>query len=287
MFLAILTFTKLTNPKPGVMDEIARLSPGEDLGMALLLVLYYSLFESRYLRWVLMLFCLPCLVVAQLVSIHRASAVGTLIAIVTTSFILGDKRHSLRRTLTGLVVLALIFVSGTIAFKWVRRVPQAAEAYSIKWEEMGELMRGRRTTGSAGKRLPFYEAALRTISERPALGLGVGGWNVYYRGTDAVYLKGQRIVDYPHNVILEVAAEEGLVGLLAFVIFLGTVASVVMKTVRQDRSFQVLLPLFIFVLTCSMFVGDIENNRLPWLWCGMPLAVSRMVTRGLTERQPG
>jgi len=61
-------------------------------------------------------------------------------------------------------------------------------------------------------RLERYEAAIKLFAQRRWLG---GGTNSYYQRT--------KLDEYPHNIFLEVISENGLIGLLVFVGFLGSV----------------------------------------------------------------
>ncbi len=77
-------------------------------------------------------------------------------------------------------------------------------------------------------RLLIYEDSLAMIREKPFLGHGIGLFPVAYpryrsaesqRNLEA----GDRVVDHAHDEFLEVAAEQGVVGLAAFLWFLGAV----------------------------------------------------------------
>jgi len=65
---------------------------------------------------------------------------------------------------------------------------------------------------STKERLERYEAAIRLFTQRRWLG---GGTNSYYQRT--------KLDEYPHNIFLEIVSENGLIGLLVFVGFLGSV----------------------------------------------------------------
>jgi O-antigen ligase len=78
--------------------------------------------------------------------------------------------------------------------------------------------------------------------------------------------------------LLEIAFEEGLIGLTAFLILLGLVAAAIIRMLRTSRShFLVLGQLVLYCLIISLFSGDLDDNRLLWLWIGVTLSICRLV----------
>ena len=112
-------------------------------------------------------------------------------------------------------------------------------------------------TDSGGwRRLEMYQAALSMWAERPLLGYGIGAWPLVTRAMD--------VRSYPHNLILEILAELGLVGLLLF----GGLSLWALRglgsayTVRHDVLRLVILMLFVNAFLNSMSTGDLSDNRL-------------------------
>jgi O-antigen ligase len=126
------------------------------------------------------------------------------------------------------------------------------------------------SSGSAGERLSFYRATLAAIPNQPILGTGIGSWSTFYYGND------QR--NYPHNLFLEIAFEEGFVGLFAFLALLVSVGFSVFRMIGDSRShFLVLGLLVMYSVINSLFSGDLDDNRLLWMWIGVALSVCRLV----------
>ena len=65
---------------------------------------------------------------------------------------------------------------------------------------------------STKQRLERYQAAIRLFAQKPLLG----------GGTDS-FAQRTQLDKYPHNIFLEIASENGLIGLLVFFVFLGSV----------------------------------------------------------------
>jgi O-antigen ligase len=89
-----------------------------------------------------------------------------------------------------------------------------------------------------------------------------------------VYYFGKDERAYPHDLLLEITTEEGLVGLFAFSVFL-----IAIFRASRDLSdltgpyFAVLSGLLLFTLIATAFSGDLDDDRILWIWSGMTLAV--------------
>jgi hypothetical protein len=78
--------------------------------------------------------------------------------------------------------------------------------------------------------------------------------------------------------LLEIAFEEGLIGLASFLVLLTLVGVATLRMLSASRShFLVLALLVLYCLTVSLFSGDLDDNRLLWLWMGVTLSICRLV----------
>jgi O-antigen ligase len=142
--------------------------------------------------------------------------------------------------------------------------------YTAKADEFATLATGGSSSGSAGKRLDFYRATLAAIPDHLLLGTGVGSWSRFYYGND--------LRNYPHNIFLEIAFEEGLIGLAVFFIFLFSVGAAIFRMLHESRShFLALGLLVLYCVVVSLFSGDLDDNRVLFLWTGVTLAICRTV----------
>jgi O-antigen ligase len=145
--------------------------------------------------------------------------------------------------------------------------------YTGKMEELVDLLSGKSYSdaGQSGEqRLRFYRAAFQEIPMHPLFGTGVGGWSTYFDGFDNR--------DYPHNILLEVSVEEGLVGLIALLFFLGIIFSDTRSLLNwTGNRFVFLFGTLLFTVCAAMFSGDLDDDRVIWLWAGMILAVIHFV----------
>ena len=252
-------------------QDVTRIGAGWLIGMAILLLLFFRVVESSFWRKALILVALPCLIAGLIASAARGAIFATLVASLFLFFKAYEGRNK------GLVLIATTAVGllcAGVAFYLLRGMGNGK--YADKLSEIVEMTEGHESSGSAGKRLAFYQAAVSEIPQRPLMGLGVGGWSVYYYGKD------QR--NYPHNILLEIGTEEGLLGIFAFSIFVVAICRA-SRTLASftGTHFAVLSGLLLFALSAAMFSGDLDDDRLVWLWSGMTLAVLHFAQAQLAE----
>jgi O-antigen ligase len=240
--------------------DVTRIGAGWLIGMALLLLLFYSVTKTPLWRKALMIVALPILVAGLVTSASRGAFFSTTVA----AFYLLFKIYKGRSKIIVALIAMLALVCAGTAFYFLRDM--AGGKYSEKADELVQMAEGKGSSGTAAERINFYHAAFREVTDRPILGLGVGGWSVYYFGKD------ERA--YPHDLLLEITTEEGLAGVFAFSLFL-----IAIYRASRDLSnltggyFGVLSGLLLFTLIATAFSGDLDDDRVLWLWSGMTLAV--------------
>lgn len=117
---------------------------------------------------------------------------------------------------------------------------------------------------SLGGRLTYWQ---RTIAELESatlpLGHGLGSWPVVLGYGDSQH--------YPHNLILEVGFELGVVGLALLLALFGFGVAVALREWRgHGRPVHlVLLALFGYMLANTMVTGDLNENRYLFAICGL------------------
>jgi len=250
--------------------DITRIGAAWLLGMAILVVLFYPLWPSRIARAASFYLLLPLLVVGLIASAARGPMAALLIAGLvglTISLAKGRVRAS-----SAVLMLVFVFIGAAVTYYFVRQT--GFEKYSAKAGELEQLMTSGESTGSAGKRLGFYRTTLEAIPDHIFFGTGIGSWAKFYYGSD--------LRNYPHNLFLEIAFEAGLVGLGSLLVLLGLAILATMRVLTATNfHFLVLGLLILFCVLASQFSGDLDDNRLMWVWIGVSLAVGRMVQLNL------
>jgi O-antigen ligase len=130
---------------------------------------------------------------------------------------------------------------------------------------------------SAARRLVLYRSATEAITEKPIQGLGIGGFSIYESGND------QR--SYPHNILLEIGAEIGIIGLISFFFITGFCFSYLFKlrkTYKEPEKYYLIttiLAFFIFMFFNTLVSGDINDNRLFFVWLGVTYSVGAILRK--------
>tara|TARA_B100000579_G_scaffold47588_1_gene33192 strand:+ start:87 stop:1907 length:1821 start_codon:yes stop_codon:yes gene_type:complete len=110
-----------------------------------------------------------------------------------------------------------------------------------------------------GDRIDMYEGSLRMIKNKPFLGVGLGNWKVMYPG----YVNNNSYKDFnrhkiilrPHNDILWIATETGIVGFIFLLFFLGYHIKLLLIKYRNNNN-QYLLLFCILSLT-AIFIESL------------------------------
>jgi len=129
------------------------------------------------------------------------------------------------------------------------------------------LKLGRLGTGTSDEaRLRRYEVAIDEFLRSKGLGIGTGEFFHVYP-----YKKGAPR-DYPHNLFLEAAVEQGVLGLLIVIIVLGVVTLRFYAAARQNRGnvyLNLSFVLFAYCFANAMVSGDVSMNSTLWISGGI------------------
>jgi hypothetical protein len=125
--------------------------------------------------------------------------------------------------------------------------------------------------GSADVRPVIWRSTLRMVADRPVAGHGLGQFTaVYPRYRDPEYFarpKAAPVTDHPHNELLLVAAEQGLVGVVATVWLWGTCLWHGWRAARDDVVCRGVLAAVIVLLVHGMLdIGLRAPPTQPVFW---------------------
>ena len=109
---------------------------------------------------------------------------------------------------------------------------------------------------SARLRLEYYNISFRMWMEKPLLGHGIGSFPLFQSGYDT---RG-----YPHNILLEILAELGIIGLILFIgmFFYSLFIFMRREPIRRNPVKLLLIMILIVISFNAMVSGDITDNRL-------------------------
>jgi len=128
------------------------------------------------------------------------------------------------------------------------------------------------TPTSLGQRVSFVRHTLEMVADHPVFGIGTGGFVEAYRPyvRDVKGWQGQDTGD-PHNQYLKILAEQGIVGLAAFVYFLYCAFGSPARSPYRELAVVVLLGWCATSLASSHF-STFNESRMLFFWLGAMLA---------------
>lgn len=194
---------------------------------------------------------------------------------------------------SGHAVLAIL--AAVLAYSWL---PAAAPAKRVGWafgaavlaaavlasspivrhrvalglSEVQNPISDKAIVSSMGERVIYMRNALSLIAQRPILGHGTGAFaTAYGRLVDGrPGFEGLKTHD-PHNQYLNIAAQNGLLGLIAFLVLLGFLTAQRGSHPYRLLALGVLLAWSASSLFSSHF-STFAEGRFIWLWLGVCLA---------------
>lgn len=261
---------RVWHPSPQVLlgeVDVTEIGHGAAFGAAILIALYSRLIGSR----ILLMCILALMSVGMVTAAARTPALSLLLTIVTSTIVLRASSTHLRLR-TMLPIFSLITILCVLTFWFVRNTAALHAKLEAKQDEVVSMASGSADGhGTIARRLDFYNSALDAVAQHPFTGLGLGGWSVFYSGQ----VPSHKLWTYPHDLLLEVASEQGLPGLA---LLLGLLASLFYSAwkVAKYPQFAFVLPVLMFEVFIHMFTGSVEDRNL-WFWFGMVVALSRIV----------
>jgi len=218
---------------------------------------------ARYLIWLGGTWlCLAAL----LASGARGTILGLGIGVI--GWTLGARGRTTRRLLGNTL---LLFAAGTAAWVFIAGL-------GVDTTTMTRIL----ALGDSNtmQRLQMWQAALARFWDRPLIGWGPGSFGWVTWGSD------ERA--YPHNIVLEIACELGLVGLAAFVISVSPLFGLLHanRLVHCGAEYRILRSLGLFGLTVALFSADLPFNYYVWIPIELCLILQRYRGGGTTEARP-
>lgn len=176
---------------------------------------------------------------------------------------------------TAIAILALWFIQlrgGKQQFRWIFAIIGILALYYLTqflFSDDGLLysVADQGYVDGSG-RGPWMLRGIELFTQNPVTGVGYGRYNIFGEyGT------------YPHNMIIEILAETGIVGLMSLLIISIYYVS------KNTQAFMIVLYLFIALLLRSMVSGGLDDNIIVFtlLFC-LPILKLDMMGNALTKR---
>lgn len=223
--------------------------------LALTFVIPMSGTVLRYLTIV----SIPAALIAAVASGSRGPLLVFLIVLAATAL---QRRADLRSGMRGAGrAIAGIAIASLVVF-WATAASLPAEAF-LRFERLGEFAQSA-VTGedsgsvdtSAGARVTLFRGAWEMFEDNPVAGSGTAGFEA---GSQS-YIGVVEAAEYPHNALLQFAAEYGVIGVVTFSIFV--IAALVRRLPAGPP--MAIRALYLYFLLNAMVSGNIFEERTLW-----------------------
>lgn len=226
---------------------------GRFTGLALLVTyLFYQNADNRERKLLALL--LTLLFTYSIISSgYRSGLIAAILVISADSFyrIIMHPEIRLRVIINYISIAVIIFLSFFI-MSWNNGMME-------RWKNLTVLAGNEVIVDhSINSRFDGYSVAWRMFKENPLTGSGLGSFDRINFGSAI-----GRIIKYPHNIILELLCELGLIGFGFLIVYIGAISRILLKC-RKD-----LLIIFVFGILLAMFGKDIGSNGLVWMFAGI------------------
>ena len=231
------------------------------IGAAMMIALLIRNKPSQSLHYFSILFMI-------LLSIILSGSRGPLVSIIIGSIvyaILYERKHSSR--IFGYGILAI----GTIITLLILLPESLTQRFfDISQGSVIMTQQGVRRISTIATRFEFWSMSLQAWFSSITsffIGLGAGGFSSLFIWRDWRW--------YPHNLIFEIIAELGMVGLVIGVLFIIKSYQIINKGIQRG-SFTDHSALWVagtvVMFIAAQFSGDINDNRILWMFIGISIA---------------
>lgn len=198
----------------------------------------------------------PILILAVIFSNSNGPVFALLLTVVLC--LLFISRMTLGRRLQWLVATLSVFIGlyALLPSAYVHRFAGLVEANFAE-------------SSSVSSRLAKWDTAMQAFTDSPIVGVGTGGF--------AALTEAEQ--DYPHNLILELLSEHGLIGFACMAGFVGLVLLRSYAGISDESSMvqrKLLIPIFagtVFLLLAAQTSGSLLDLRLLFVFLGMLLVL--------------
>lgn len=232
----------LDNSRFKVPDYLALGSP---VGLSVLIFAYLKKSKISFL-----------LSFTSIIALILLSGRGVVIGLGLSLFIIYIRRFKMTETGLRNIFFTILLIVFTVNFlpNW--------KGSEVLLSRMENITQGDKSLLS---RYEQYKFVVNTFFENPILGIGLGSFGVEFFNTD--------IRAYPHNLILEVLVEQGLIGLILFLSFLLPILYSSLRLLYyNDPIFYILVGLLIFEFFNALKSSSIVEHRLLFLLLGLCFA---------------
>jgi O-antigen ligase len=233
----------------------------------LMIATYFVVRGRRRWQQIVATSLLPVTLVALLASGSRGPVLGGAAGLVTLLVLLARTRGAALR----IVLMTLLVAASFIVV--VHLVPSGALSRSLS------TITGTRSGLASNGRDQLWTAAWTTFADHPTLGVGTGSFATVARRE---VCPGPGCRDrYPHNILLEAAAELGILGALLVIGILVSGARAILRAYHSNPFGPacIVFALFTASTVTAMLTGDIAGDHGLWLDGGIGVGLLLTASR--------
>lgn len=171
------------------------------------------------------------------------------------------RRRAVNRRLVASIAGAVVATVGVLASTTALLPALSVERFTLFGSFLASQLAGDSlgSTGdtSSATRVRLFSLAMQIFSDHPLVGAGPTGFQVLSTRYVGPYLADR----YPHNSLLQFAAEFGLVGIT---LFLAIVTLAITRKIPPGPAWWSVRTAFGFFLLNSMLSGDVLEDRMLW-----------------------
>lgn len=226
----------------------------------LLIVILFRIARQRKVKWVDLLIIIPAVFL-----LIRSGARGPVISLIVTFFIYIIWLGHIRRR----VKLALLLGGVLLIVSAYSVIPDVTlRFYQVLFDPTISPTQNE-SANSIQERILLINMAIDDFLKHPIIGVGTGN--------------SSGGVGYPHNSIIEVAAELGLIGATIFLLLQATVIVTAYRTIQRVRGtpdewvMSTALAIYIFAFVESQFSGYMGGDMLLYVSIGLVAVVSQLL----------
>ncbi|MGH3935563.1 MAG: O-antigen ligase family protein [Pseudonocardiaceae bacterium] len=214
----------------------------------------------------LFLLAIPLLVLAALLAASRGAVVAAVATVVVFGAVTWGRWS--RRT----IGLAVLVTAGTLVVAWSLLPPAAVEV--VRQRFVDQVFQ----QGELSSRPELISQALTIFAGDPLIGAGLDSYFVHF---------GFGVgLDYPHNLVLDLAVTGGIVALAIFGMFVVALTRD-SRTLRPMTADQLAMLLSACYLgTASMFSGGFYDSRFFWVFAVLAVNYPAVRCRSSSEVSP-
>jgi len=112
----------------------------------------------------------------------------------------------------------VLFATITFLFSFLINQNYSSKSFERFSNEIGSVVNSDDSSFQLRKR--FINQSISMILENPLIGIGIGNWKLESIKTDRNNLKGYTVPYHSHNDFLQIGAETGIFGMIAFILLL-------------------------------------------------------------------